>query len=621
MIDNKLWWKNIISKLVAKTESADEELNELKKTNPEIVDGLYQIKSVIEKKFVKKSYLENKVNSINDQILQYALNNYYYKIDLTDDDDLFDSLITSLNMLGDEINYSTISRQYLTDIFNTIPEFIIIVDKKGIIQTVNKNILDELGEANENLLNTSICSLFVEKLSLKDLENSADNNPILTLKRNANSNIPVIIKTSKFVESDHNESRTVFILSDLTEIIKYQKELENKNTEVVRINRNLKEALKKAEESDRLKSAFLANMSHEIRTPMNGILGFSSLLKEANLSKDEYQNYIDIIEKSGKRMLNIINDIVSISKIESGIMGVNFEKININSQLNYLYNFFKLEADTKGLELILGNTLLEKEANIITDGNKVYAVLLNLIKNAIKYTDKGIIRFGCDFIEIQNTTYLHFSVKDTGIGIKKEQQEKIFERFIQEDIEDVHVREGAGLGLTISKAYAEMLDGNLWVESKKGKGSEFHFTIPYKQVIDKDIKDDKKFKTKEDYPNLNLKVLVAEDDQISFNFISIVLKNYSKKIIRAKTGIEAVEKCRLYSDIDLILMDVKMPELNGYKATEQIRQFNKDVVIIAQTAFGLTGDKEKALNAGCNNYISKPIEIEKLLKLLHKYFK
>jgi len=354
---------------------------------------------------------------------------------------------------------------------------------------------------------------------------------------------------------------------------------------------------------------------------MNGILGFSSLLKEANLTGPEKQDYINIIEKSGKRMLNIINDIVDISKIESGIMGVNIEKININDQLDYLYNFFELEAEEKGLELILSNTLPEAEANIITDGEKVSAVLLNLVKNAIKYTDKGTIRFGCDFIETQNATYLQFSVNDTGIGIKKEHQDKIFERFIQEDIEDVHARQGAGLGLSISKAYAEMLGGNLWVESEKGEGSEFYFTIPYKQANNQALKDKNKLSNEKEALNLNLKVLVAEDDQISFNFISIVLRNYSKEIIRAKTGNEAIEKCRLNPDIDLILMDVKMPGLNGYLATKQIRQFNKDVVIIAQTAFGLTGDKEKALYAGCNNHISKPIKIEKLLELIHKYFK
>jgi len=610
MIEDKLSWKSIINKLVANTESADAELKELEKTNPEILEGLQEI----------KSFLEELVNRINDQILQYALNNYFYKIKLTNENDLFDSLITSLNMLGEEINFSTVSRQYLTDIFNTIPEFIIVVDEKGIIQTVNKNILVELDELNENLLHTNICSLFQEKPSLKELENSADNKTILTLKHKDNINIPVTIKTSKFVESDKNENRTVFILNNLTERIKYQQELEKKNIEVININKDLKEALKKAEESDRLKSAFLANMSHEIRTPMNGILGFSSLLKEANLTGAEKQNYINIIEKSGKRMLNIINDIVDISKIEAGIMEVSKEKININSQLNYLYNFFKLEAENKGLELILGNTLLENEADIITDAEKVSAVLLNLIKNAIKYTDEGTIKFGCELIEIQNASYLKFSVNDTGIGVEKEHHDNIFERFIQEDIEDVQARQGAGLGLSISKAYAEMLGGKLWLESEKGKGSEFYFTIPYKQLNDQDIKHEKKLNTIEESPNLNLKVLVAEDDQISYNLISIVLEDYSKEIIHVKTGKEAVETFRLNQDIDLILMDIQMSELNGYKATEQIRQFNKDVVIIAQTAFALSGDKEKALNAGCNEHLSKPIKKEKLLELLQKNF-
>ncbi len=232
---------------------------------------------------------------------------------------------------------------------------------------------------------------------------------------------------------------------------------------------------KKAEESDRLKSAFLANMSHEIRTPMNGILGFSGLLKKPNLSGELQQSYIDIIEKSGVRMLNIINDIISISKIESNTVEINSREFNINKQQEYLHNFFKPEVEAKGIDFSYHFSLPLKHSIVNTDQDKFMSIYMNLIKNAIKYTEKGSIEFGYHI----KGPFLEFYVKDTGIGIESERQEAIFERFIQADIEDKMARQGAGLGLSISKAYAEMLGGIIWLESENENGSTFYFTIPY----------------------------------------------------------------------------------------------------------------------------------------------
>ncbi|MBN1927494.1 MAG: PAS domain S-box protein [Prolixibacteraceae bacterium] len=387
----------------------------------------------------------------------------------------------------------------------------------------------------------------------------------------------------------------------------------------------LVDAKDKAEESDRLKSAFLANMSHEIRTPMNGILGFAELLREPDLRTDQQLEYVSIIEKSGERMLNIINEIIDISKIESGTMEVNLKEVNINNQLDYMLSFFKPEAEHKGLDLILKNTLTDEEAKIITDSEKVLAVLMNLMKNAIKYTNKGFIEFGCKFTKNRNAKLLQFSVKDTGVGIAIERQKAIFDRFIQADIEDINARQGAGLGLAISKAYIEMLGGELWLESDPdgtsgGKGSVFSFTIPYKPLMNEETEAAKESEIEDNSLNQKLKMIIAEDDESSRDFISIIVKDFSKEVIVTKTGTETIEACRANPDIDLIFMDIQMPEMNGYKATEQIRQFNKDVIIIAQTAYGLTGDREKALEAGCNDYIAKPIKKAKLLELIQKYF-
>jgi len=389
-----------------------------------------------------------------------------------------------------------------------------------------------------------------------------------------------------------------------------------------------------AEESDRLKSAFLANMSHEIRTPMNGILGFSEILKEPDLTSEQQQEYLGIIEKSGARMLNIINDIVDISKIESGQMNVSVSKINVREQMKFIYDFFKPEVENKGIGFSNKCELTEDRYIIETDREKLYAILTNLIKNAIKYTKEGTIEFG---VSSSSTTglvsepgsteqgrsveLLQFYIKDTGIGIPMSRQEAIFERFIQADISKKQAFQGAGLGLAISKAYIEMLGGKIWVESEEGIGSTFYFTLPIdsgtkeKEIPKKEISnpiDVDQFK--------KLKILIAEDDESSSQLISLSIQKIASEIILVKTGTEAVEACRKNPDIELILMDIQMPEMDGYEATRQIREFNKKVIIIAQTAFALSGDKEKAIEAGCNDYISKPIKKVGLLMLLQKHF-
>lgn len=412
--------------------------------------------------------------------------------------------------------------------------------------------------------------------------------------------------------------RRNFFLSQRLDNEKLRVEESNKNLEKI-VEERTKELIKakeKAEESDRLKSAFLANMSHEIRTPMNGILGFAELLKTPGLTGEEQQEYVKIIEKSGTRMLNIINDIVDISKIEAGLMKVDIKETNINEQIENIATFFNPEFEKTGLQFIVNNNTKEEELIINTDCEKIYAVFTNLIKNAIKFTNEGEIQLN---YEIKDE-YLEFSVKDTGIGIPKDRHIAIFERFIQADITDKMARQGAGLGLSISKSYIEMLGGKIWVESEEEKGSTFYFTIPYNQNYN-DKKCDKiiinEVKTNIDR---KLKILIAEDDEISMLYLSEIVGKESAEVLLVNSGNQAVETCQNNPDIDLILMDVQMSQMNGYEATRQIRKFNKEVIIIAQTAFGLSGDREKAINSGCNEYLSKPINKNQLLILIHKYF-
>ena len=413
------------------------------------------------------------------------------------------------------------------------------------------------------------------------------------------------------------------------------------NIEELKLNeKELIIAKKRAQESDRLKSSFLANMSHEIRTPMNGILGFTSLLKDPDLSHGKQQKYLSIIEISGARMLNIINDIIDISKIESGLMQVSKTITNVNEQIDFIYNFFKETATQKGLQLRSKKTLPGKESFILTDLEKLYAILINLVRNAIKYTNSGTIEFGYEVVQAHDEASLHsisatsetndgaflqFYIKDTGIGISIDRQEAIFERFIQADIMDIQARQGAGLGLTISKAYVEMLGGRIWVVSNpegkpNEKGSVFYFTLPYNKAPTKDTSKVKTSPVNSNKEELKkLKILIVEDDDMSELLLRSVLKTFSKEILTATTGSGAISTCRNYPDIDLILMDIKMKEMDGYLATKQIREFNKNVIIVAQTAYALTGDKEKAIEAGCNDYITKPINKDELLAILNKY--
>ncbi len=383
----------------------------------------------------------------------------------------------------------------------------------------------------------------------------------------------------------------------------------------------LRRAKEQAEESDRLKSAFLANMSHEIRTPMNGILGFSELLKTPGLTGAKQQEYIDIIGISGKRMLNIINDIVDISKIEAGLMKIEISETIINDQIEYIYTFFKPEVEARGMTITFKNSLSRKESLIHTDREKAYAILFNLVKNAIKYSHTGTIELGY----VKKGEFLEFYVKDTGIGIPKDRQSAIFERFVQADTTNYNAQQGAGLGLSITKAYVEMLDGKIWLESEEGVGSTFYFTLPYNEEVErKEIENDlpdNETDTELDPEVSGLKILITEDDAASEILLGIEIQKLGKEILSAKTGIEAVQIYRDNPDIDLILMDIQMPEMNGYEATREIRKISKDVVIIAQTALGLAGDREKAIEAGCNDYISKPIIFDKLITLIQKYFK
>ena len=376
----------------------------------------------------------------------------------------------------------------------------------------------------------------------------------------------------------------------------------------------------KAEKSKRLKPLSLTNLSHAVRTPMNGILGFVEMLRKSNISAKEKEEYLEIIEKSGNKMLDTINDLVDISRIESNQLKIDYSIVNLNEQIDSLVKNFEPVAASKGIQFLHKKAFGNEDAFIETNKEKLNIILSNLIENAVNYTKEGTVEFGYNV----NGANLQFFVKDTGIGIERNRHKAVFDRFVQSETSLSKPYEETGLGLSVAKAYVELLGGKIWVESEKGKGSEFIFEIPFK-------KDDKKTEpvskepkkpatTSKDKVLQRLTVLVAEDDEVGRIYLKQMLDGKCKKMFYAKNGKEAVDIYRKNPEIDLILMDIKMPVMDGYSATIKIRSIDYNVKIVAQTAYALSGDREKAIAAGCDDYITKPLSKETLMSTIDKYF-
>ncbi|MBN2614365.1 MAG: response regulator [Bacteroidales bacterium] len=401
----------------------------------------------------------------------------------------------------------------------------------------------------------------------------------------------------------------------------YAQQLENEIKERKKQDAKLKAALEKAQESDRLKSSFLANLSHEIRTPMNGIMGFIELLDEPFIDSETQHIYMTMIKKSADRMLNTITNIVNISKIDSGQMELHLTDINLNEEMDFLFNLFDAQARQEGILLSHNNGLPDEQSMIQTDHEKFIGIMSNLINNAIKFTNEGTIDFGYT----QKGDVLEFYVQDTGIGIREDKKEVIFERFRQGDDSLTRPYEGSGLGLSISKNYVEIMGGTLGFESThnnpEGKnGTRFYFQLPfYPAGRTNEVHHQPADPLKPNKKNKKLKTLIVEDDVISGKLLEIRLSPIASDILQAKNGKEAISTCKNHSDIDLVFMDIKLPDMTGYEVTRQIRKFNKNLLIVAQTAFALEGDRDKALEAGCNDYITKPIEPDKFNLILKKY--
>ncbi|MCD4664587.1 MAG: tetratricopeptide repeat protein [Bacteroidales bacterium] len=504
------------------------------------------------------------------------------------------------------------SEEMLRGIFDSSPYAILVIDLKFNVIDSNPASLEMFRIKNKGVAkNINIKEFIVPEqhdVVLKNLEKAFENgnakNNSYLFKRYDGTTFNGETSGRIIKDSSGKPVAYVVILIDITERISFIEKLKQAKTE--------------AEESDKLKTAFLANMSHEIRTPMNSIVGFSNLLTGSGIGQEKRVEYLNHIIQSSSTLLNLIDDMIDISKIEAGQLKINIEECKLNKVINQLFLSFNdsIVNDDVGLRL---NLPADTDSLLIkTDPLRIRQVLSNLIGNALKFTEKGYIEVGYIINSRKKRPTIDFYVKDTGIGIPKGKQDLIFDRFRQVDDSILKIAGGTGLGLAISKRLVELLGGAIWVESEMGKGSVFYFALPYKPIDKPTV--DKSFKASR-YDWKDKTILIAEDENSNFELLKVSIIRTKVKIIRAMNGEEAVEITKENSSVDLILMDIRMPKMNGYEATRKIKSFRKDLPIISITAYAMSEDESKSLEAGCDMYISKPISPGNLLALLDDFFK
>jgi len=464
----------------------------------------------------------------------------------------------------------------------------------------NENLSDKIFNTDENkltFLNT------IKSLSKKNPESEFE----LYFAGEGDRKKPrVLLFIASFHKSIHKNENIVFcIVSDISERKYLEKEISTQKDN--------------AEESDRIKTIFLKNIAHEIRTPMNAIIGFTELLGIGDLSPDKKKEYLSIIKNKSKHLLSLIDDIAELSKFETGDIAVNKTETNLIKLMNELHQEFNKEVirlKKQNIELFLKLPVELNIINVYLDSGRVHQVMAYLLDNALKFIEKGYIQFG---YELKDNRHLQFFVKDTGIGIAKEAQKFLFNRYkIKEEVYDKKYH-NSGLGLTISRAIVESMGGKIHVESSIGQGAYFYFTIPLLKT-DR-IETVKKIEKPSTASNWRDKViLLAEDDEVNSKFIEAVFADTQVQLLQVQDGKQAVEICKTIGKIDLVLMDVKMPEKSGYEAIKEIKKFRKDLPIIVQTAYSSKEDKKKSIDSGANGYISKPIDIELLFNMINKFF-
>jgi PAS domain S-box-containing protein len=510
------------------------------------------------------------------------------------------------------------SEEKLRNILYSSPDAILLADLRGYITEGNPASLEIFGLSSmDELIGMNAIELVTpqkRKQSLEEfkkvLRKGYVKNVEFELLLKNKKRIFVEISASLIKDASGRPSGIVAVTKDITDRREYQKKLQL--------------AKEKAEESDKLKSAFLANMSHEIRTPMNAILGFSELLKNKDLTDEERNEYIKIIRGKGNELLLIINDIIDISKIEAGDIRMISSTFPVNEFMLEIFQQYNEEKSMMNKDHVQFRLTIseDKEPFINTDRIRLKQIFTNLVQNAFKFTFEGYVKIG---YKIQNNRQIKFFIKDTGIGIPKKKQDLIFDRFRQVDESLSSQFGGTGLGLAISKNLIDLLGSKIAVHSHPAQGSTFSFIFPVKDIKSKLADESPSFLAEEPtikIPDLNnKKILVAEDDSSNYLFIESFLKRSGANILWARDGMQALEIFKAEHDIDLIIMDIRMPNLDGIEATGKIRKIDTKIPIIALTAYAFTNDQKKSLQAGCNDYLSKPVKLDILSETLNKFLK
>lgn len=498
--------------------------------------------------------------------------------------------------------------------FNAIHDCIIITNTNREILTANSNAKNIFGYSPDELKGKSTEIFYADESKFEKAGDKVfnehsinkDETYITYYKTKENVIFPGETFGSKLFNNQGKWIGNIGVIRNIAERINFINELQKSK--------------EKAEESDRLKTEFIQNMSHEIRTPMNGILGFSELLDNPDLANEKRKLFIDIIKNSTHQLLHIIDDIMEISVLETKQIKAEENQVCLNDFLNELHTVFNIKASHKNISLVLKNGLSNQESTIITDKNKLNKVLSNLLENALKFTYEGFVELGYKLNKDREPAEVEIYVKDSGIGIKPEKQKMIFERFSQAEKELSKKVGGLGLGLSIAKENAQLLGGNITVVSQLGEGAVFFVNLPYKPVniaaeIKKEMENTSEKKDK-------YTILIAEDEEVNFMVLEMLLLDKLKlpcKLLHAKDGLEAVELCKNNLEIDLVLMDIKMPVMDGHKATKRIKEFRQKLPIIAQTAFSTPEEKEKAFLAGCDDFMAKPISKDVLSSVIDKF--
>lgn len=495
------------------------------------------------------------------------------------------------------------NQQRYQELADLLPQCIYETDRVGNLTYVNKAWYDTFGYSRGDIENG---------INLIEIINAAQNSSLFGFAKVENNDFLAMRKNGeKFPATVYSDviKKGIRVIGRRGIII----DATLRNTYI----ETLKQETAKAVNSDKHKSSFLANMSHELRTPMNSIIGFTNMLASKEIPEEMKSEFIDHIQTSSDMLLNLIDDIIDIEKIEDGQLKVTKADCDAKEVIENLANNFvayKNKAEKKHLELKIK---LPKDPLVFrTDEFRLKQIISNLMSNAIKFTDQGWVELG---VRLKGQRILEFYVEDSGMGMSKEDLRTVFERFKRTKLSEEKKISGTGLGLAISKNLVEMLGGAMWVNSVQGKGTRFTFELPYLRSTKKSSTPAVKINTTESVNWKNKTFLIAEDDDNGFAYLTHILEPTNVTIIRAHNGREAIEALSFHKNIDLILMDLRMPEVNGLDATRRIKADYPDLSIIAQTAFAMDGDRKKCIEAGCDDYITKPIDAQNLIAKISQF--